>query len=108
MEEVDKKVTRCFSFPRIMKKKKKKQEEEKFIVSRDIAKKWRDLSGQNHWKGMLQPLDQDLRQYIIHYGEMAQAGYDTFNTSTESKFAGASIYSRDNFFAKVTSKIKYI
>lgn len=73
-------------------------------MSREIAKKWRDLSGQNHWKGMLQPLDQDLRQYIIHYGEMAQAGYDTFNTNTESQFAGASIYARKDFFAKVTTK----
>lgn len=105
MEEEDKKVTRCFSFTRIMKKKKKKkQEEERLVVSREFAKRWRDLSGQNHWKGMLQPLDQDLREYIIHYGEMAQAGYDTFNINTESKFAGASIYSRKDFFTKVTSK----
>ncbi|XP_022550310.1 phospholipase A1-IIgamma-like isoform X2 [Brassica napus] len=100
MDEEDKNVTRCFSFTRITKKKKKK-EEEKVIVSREIAKRWRDLSGQNHWKGLLQPLDQDLRQYIIHYGEMAQAGYDTFNINTESKYAGASIYSRKDFFAKV-------
>ncbi|KAL0890103.1 hypothetical protein Bca101_014086 [Brassica carinata] len=98
MDEEDKKVTKCFSFKRT---KKKKKEEEKLIVSTDIAKRWRDLSGQNHWKGMLQPLDQDLRQYIIHYGEMAQAGYDTFNINTESKFAGASIYSRTDFFDKV-------
>lgn len=100
MEEEDKKVTRCFSFKRIM-KRKKKEKEEKLIVSREFAKRWRDLSGQNHWKGMLQPLDQDLREYIIHYGEMAQSGYDTFNINTESQFAGASIYSRKDFFAKV-------
>ncbi|CAN8274608.1 unnamed protein product [Cochlearia groenlandica] len=100
MDQEDKKVVRCFSFKKIV-KKKKKEEENKLIVSREFAKRWRDLSGRNHWKGMLQPLDQDLRQYIIHYGEMAQAGYDTFNTNTESKFAGASIYSRKDFFAKV-------
>lgn len=100
MEEDDKKVTRCFSFPKIGRTKKKKEEEKRIYK---IAKRWRDLSGQNHWKGMLQPLDQDLRQYIIHYGEMAQAGYDTFNINTESKFAGASIYSRKDFFAKVIS-----
>lgn len=77
-------------------------------MTREFAKRWRDLSGQNHWKGMLQPLDQDLREYIIHYGEMAQAGYDTFNINTESQFAGASIYSRKDFFAKVTLKKKYL
>lgn len=59
-------MTRCFSFTRVRKK-------------REVAKRWRDLSSQNHWKGMLQPLDQDLRQYIIHYGEMTQVRYDTFN-----------------------------
>jgi len=108
MEEEDKKVMKCFSFKRIMKRKKKEEEEEKLIVTREFAKRWRDLSGQNHWKGMLQPLDQDLREYIIHYGEMAQAGYDTFNINTESQFAGASIYSRKDFFAKVTLKKKYL
>ena len=105
MDEADKKVTRCFSCTRT--KKKKNKEDEKLIASRGIAKRWRDLSGQNHWKGLLQPLDQDLRQYLIHYGEMAQAGYDTFNINTQSKFAGSSIYSRKDFFAKVTSKLKY-
>ncbi|ANM66971.1 alpha/beta-Hydrolases superfamily protein [Arabidopsis thaliana] len=107
MEEEDKKVMKCFSFKRIMKRKKKEEEEEKLIVTREFAKRWRDLSGQNHWKGMLQPLDQDLREYIIHYGEMAQAGYDTFNINTESQFAGASIYSRKDFFAKVGLEIAH-
>ncbi|CDY34061.1 BnaC03g62710D [Brassica napus] len=99
MDAADKKVTRCFSCTRT--KKKKNKEDEKLIASRGIAKRWRDLSGQNHWKGLLQPLDQDLRQYLIHYGEMAQAGYDTFNINTQSEFAGSSIYSRKDFFAKV-------
>ncbi|CAN6818152.1 phospholipase A1-IIgamma-like [Brassica napus] len=99
MDAADKKVTRCFSCTRT--KKKKNKEDEKLIASRGIAKRWRDLSGQNHWKGLLQPLDQDLRQYLIHYCEMAQAGYDTFNINTQSEFAGSSIYSRKDFFAKV-------
>uniref|UniRef100_A0A0D3BKA8 Phospholipase A1 n=1 Tax=Brassica oleracea var. oleracea TaxID=109376 RepID=A0A0D3BKA8_BRAOL len=104
MDAADKKVTRCFSCTRT--KKKKNKEDEKLIASRGIAKRWRDLSGQNHWKGLLQPLDQDLRQYLIHYGEMAQAGYDTFNINTQSEFAGSSIYSRKDFFAKVARLAK--
>ncbi|XP_010518796.1 PREDICTED: phospholipase A1-IIgamma-like isoform X2 [Tarenaya hassleriana] len=68
---------------------------------RSIGRGWRDLSGESNWKGLLQPLDQDLRQYIIHYGEMAQATYDTFNSNTKSKYAGSSIYSRQDFFSKV-------
>ncbi|RDX62039.1 Phospholipase A1-IIgamma, partial [Mucuna pruriens] len=67
----------------------------------NIAKKWRQLSGQNHWKGLIEPLDIDLRQYIIHYGEMAQAAYDAFNTEKASKYAGSCRYAKRSFFSKV-------
>ncbi|GLU13785.1 hypothetical protein SLE2022_303960 [Rubroshorea leprosula] len=66
-----------------------------------IAKKWRNLSGEHNWENLLDPLDSDLRPYIIHYGEMAQASYDTFNSQKVSKYAGASIYAKKDFFAKV-------
>ncbi|KAJ0081456.1 hypothetical protein Patl1_10548 [Pistacia atlantica] len=66
-----------------------------------MAKKWRYLSGQNNWEGLLDPLNIDLRRYIIHYGEMAQSTYDTFNTEKASKFAGDSLYAKKNFFSKV-------
>ncbi|XP_038881406.1 phospholipase A1-IIgamma-like isoform X2 [Benincasa hispida] len=62
---------------------------------------WRQLMGSNNWKGLLEPLQIDLRRYLIHYGQMAQATYDTFNTEKASKFAGSSRYSKQDFFAKV-------
>ncbi|KAI8525656.1 hypothetical protein RHMOL_Rhmol13G0247500 [Rhododendron molle] len=68
---------------------------------RNIPKKWRLLSGEDNWKGLLDPLDIDLRQYLIHYGEMAQATVDTFNTDKVSKYAGSSRYARKDLFAKV-------
>ncbi|KAH9791276.1 Lipase 3 domain-containing protein [Citrus sinensis] len=37
-----------------------------------IKEKWRVLSGNDNWKDLLDPLDIDLRRYIIHYGERAQ------------------------------------
>lgn len=65
---------------------------------KSIPQKWRLLSGQNNWKDLLNPLDADLRQYILHYGARAQATYDTFNTEKSSKFAGSSRYARRNLF----------
>ncbi|KAK8524519.1 hypothetical protein V6N12_029384 [Hibiscus sabdariffa] len=66
-----------------------------------IAKRWKDLSGRNNWGQLLEPLDIDLRRYIIHYGEMAQAAYDAFDTEKASKFAGSSLYGKRDFFSSV-------
>lgn len=62
---------------------------------------WRTLSGENNWEGLLDPLNVDLRQLIIHYGDMIQATHDTFITQKVSRFAGDSRYSEGDLFAKV-------
>lgn len=89
--------------PKCFGKKKKKNTKNTSNYNRmdTIAKKWRQLSGQNNWKDLLDPLHIDLRRYIIHYGEMAQASYDAFDTEKASKFAGSSRFGRTNFFDKV-------
>ncbi|KAE7995821.1 hypothetical protein FH972_000588 [Carpinus fangiana] len=66
-----------------------------------IAKKWEKLSGQDNWEDLLNPLDIDLRRYIIHYGEMTQATYDAFESEKVSRFAGSSRYGKKDFFSKV-------
>ncbi|KAI8012350.1 Phospholipase A1-IIalpha [Camellia lanceoleosa] len=68
---------------------------------KNIARRWRVLSGQDNWKNLLDPLGIDLRCYIIHYAEMAQATYDIFNTEKTSEYAGSSRYSKKNLFARV-------
>ncbi|KAG9158584.1 hypothetical protein Leryth_022343 [Lithospermum erythrorhizon] len=67
----------------------------------NIAKRWKLLSGMNNWEGLLDPLDLDLRKYILHYGDMTQATYDTFNSVKQSKYAGSSRYTKKNLFSKV-------
>ncbi|KAI4371764.1 hypothetical protein MLD38_010077 [Melastoma candidum] len=66
-----------------------------------VAKRWRALSGLANWDGLLSPLDSDLRRYIIHYGEMAQATYDAFDEEKSSRYAGSCRYAKRDFFARV-------
>ncbi|XP_042514044.1 phospholipase A1-IIgamma-like [Macadamia integrifolia] len=71
----------------------------------NASKIWKQLSGQDKWKNMLEPLNIDLRRYIIHYGQMAQATYDAFNSNKASKYAGSCRYGRSDFFSKVGMEI---
>ncbi|KAK7348660.1 hypothetical protein VNO80_23259 [Phaseolus coccineus] len=69
--------------------------------SHSIGRKWRDLSGRSNWEGLLDPLDIDLRQYILHYGQLAQATYDAFNSEKLSMYGGNCRYAKRDFFSKV-------
>ncbi|XP_065879555.1 phospholipase A1-IIgamma-like [Euphorbia lathyris] len=66
-----------------------------------IAQNWKNLSGQNNWEGLLDPLNIDLRRYIIHYGERAQAIIDAFNDQKMSKGYGLNRFPAEDFFSKV-------
>jgi hypothetical protein len=67
----------------------------------NIATKWRALSGEDDWEGLLDPLDLDLRRYIIHYGERVQAVYDAFIGDNKSKNCGLPRYAERHLFSKV-------
>ncbi|KAL6279952.1 hypothetical protein ACE6H2_016833 [Prunus campanulata] len=68
-----------------------------------FAARWRVLSGKDEWEGLLDPLDIDLRRYIIHYGERAGAiGYGFIDKPTSiSKNIGLPRYAKRNLFSKV-------
>ena len=66
-----------------------------------LTQRWKELHGLNQWKGLLDPLDIDLRKNILHYGELAQACYNSFDTDEHSKYTGTCKFSKDEFFEKV-------
>ncbi|KAK3140923.1 hypothetical protein QOZ80_5AG0407820 [Eleusine coracana subsp. coracana] len=57
-----------------------------------IASRWRELHGNASWTGLLDPIDVDLRRFIINYGELTQVTYDSFNNEKRSPHAGACRY----------------
>ncbi|XP_030552363.1 phospholipase A1-IIgamma-like [Rhodamnia argentea] len=65
------------------------------------SRPWTDLSGETYWKDMLDPLDEDLRMYLIHYGERVQAISDGFNGQAESKGYGLPRFPMDMLFQEV-------
>ncbi|KAK9078333.1 hypothetical protein SSX86_002390 [Deinandra increscens subsp. villosa] len=66
-----------------------------------MGSNWKKLSGEDNWSNLLDPLAIDLRQYIIHYGEMAQSARDAFNSEKSSKHAGDCLYKPRNLLSRV-------
>ncbi|XP_062190946.1 phospholipase A1-Ibeta2, chloroplastic-like [Phragmites australis] len=44
----------------------------------NIAAAWRQLHGEDGWRGLLDPLHPDLRREIVRYGEFVDAAYGAF------------------------------
>ncbi|KAL6208683.1 hypothetical protein ACLB2K_019630 [Fragaria x ananassa] len=65
---------------------------------RRLPDAWRELHGEDHWVGLLDPMDPLLRSELIRYGEMAQACYDAFDFDPFSKYCGSCRFTRANFF----------
>jgi hypothetical protein len=61
-------------------------------ISPGVATRWRELHGSNYWKGLLNPLDADLRSELIRYGEFPKVTYDSFDHDNHSMFYGSNRY----------------
>ena len=46
-----------------------------------LGSKWREYHGSNDWKGLLDPLDENLRREVVKYGEYIQAAYHSFHSN---------------------------
>ncbi|KAL5707542.1 hypothetical protein ACHQM5_018432 [Ranunculus cassubicifolius] len=62
---------------------------------------WEEILGSNQWKGLLDPLDLNLRQLILRCGDFCQGTYDAFDNDQNSKYCGSSRYGKKSFFQKV-------
>lgn len=71
------------------------------VAPRDLARRWREIAGENDWQGLIDPLDLTLREEILRYGEFVQATYDNFDFDEHSKYCGSARYNKVKMFDKV-------
>ncbi|KAK8575997.1 hypothetical protein V6N13_032689 [Hibiscus sabdariffa] len=68
-------------------------------MASSIASRWRELSGEKNWEGLLNnPIEPDLRRCVIHYGERTMATRDLLNKDTQSTSYLHSLHPEDVFF----------
>jgi len=66
-----------------------------------LAARWREIHGSDHWEGLLDPIDAVLRGELIRYGEFAQACYDSFDYDRFSPYCGSCRFPAKTFFQDV-------
>jgi len=49
-----------------------------------LGHKWTQYQGINHWEGLLDPLDDNLRAEILRYGHFVESAYRAFDFDTNS------------------------
>ncbi|KAK9085741.1 hypothetical protein Sjap_026152 [Stephania japonica] len=62
---------------------------------------WPKLLGSQNWDSLLNPLDLNLREFILLCGDLCQATYDSFNGDQDSKYCGSCRYGKASLFDKV-------
>ncbi|KAJ9560070.1 hypothetical protein OSB04_005230 [Centaurea solstitialis] len=62
------------------------------------SKSYEELHGSNNWDGLLDPMNPDLRNVILSYGDLASVAGRALNNDPGSKYAGLSHYGKSTFF----------
>lgn len=57
-----------------------------------LQHKWKECQGIKNWEGLLDPLDDDLRNEILRYGEFVEAAYRSFDFDASSPTYATSMY----------------
>ncbi|KAI3807123.1 hypothetical protein L1987_23047 [Smallanthus sonchifolius] len=64
------------------------------------SQRYDELHGSNNWAGLLDPLDLDLRNLVLGYGDLSSAAR-AFNKDEGSLYKGYSHYGKSSFFKGV-------
>ncbi|KAI3807124.1 hypothetical protein L1987_23048 [Smallanthus sonchifolius] len=65
------------------------------------SQRYDELYGSNNWAGLLDPLDLDLRNLVLGYGDLSSAAQRAFNKDEGSLYKGYSHYGKSSFFKGV-------
>ncbi|KAL2536631.1 alpha/beta-hydrolase superfamily protein [Forsythia ovata] len=60
----------------------------------NLNKKWMDYQGIKNWEGLLDPLDDNLRDEIIRYGQFVEGAYRSFDFDPSSSSYATCRYSK--------------
>lgn len=63
-----------------------------------LADMWKDIQGSNSWKGLLEPINQVLKDEILRYGNLSELCYDAFDSDLSMNDYGGCKYSPDKLF----------
>lgn len=65
-----------------------------------LRQKWKQYQGIDHWEGLLDPLDDNLRWEILRYGHFVDATYNSFDFDPTSLTYATSLYSKKSLLKK--------
>lgn len=65
-----------------------------------LGHSWKQYQGINHWEGLLDPLDDNLRSEILRYGQFVEAAYRSFDFDTTSPTYATCRYPKSSLFAR--------
>lgn len=66
----------------------------------ELGDRWAEYQGRNNWEGLLDPLDDGLREEILRYGEFVDATYRSFEFDAASPDYASCRFSRFSMLAQ--------
>ncbi|KAI3449050.1 hypothetical protein Pfo_005715 [Paulownia fortunei] len=73
--------------------------------SQCLRDKWMEFQGIKNWEGLLDPLDDGLRDEILRYGEFVEAAYRCFDFDTSSPGYATCIYPKGSMLTQKGYKV---